>query len=507
MRYNTIITVTCIVTLSMLSLTCGCRTTEDFVSSESLTGRPAEILSHQSATGHANSHEGAATSVSEYVRRSDRPAGAEQPAISQVAFRYDLNNVQPPLSEPPVPTPEPLPTPPTDHFARSHLTLQEMEGIAIQNNPAVAQASAQVAAARGNWVQVGLRPNPRIGYVGEEMGDDGRAGQQGGFVAQEFITGGKLGLNRQVADWEVQRMEIKLEEVRLRVLTDVRIGFYDVLIAQRRRDLAADLVRISDEGLQAADALFKGDEVSEADPLRARVEADSARILLQTASNQHMEAWRRLTAVLGMPELALERLDGELNSDNLTLSWDETLRRVLSESPEIAAAMADFEATQATIQRAYAEVKPNVDVQAGVQKDNATQNTIASLQIELPIPILNHNQGRIQQAEAEAAAAERAVDRLALDLQTRLAAAFQRYESARNQVQKYSQQDGILENARRTLVLIRTGYEAEEFSLLDLLAAQRTDFQTNLTYLDALRELWVSTMEIRGLMLKDSLQD
>ena len=44
-----------------------------------------------------------------------------------------------------------------------------------------------------------------------------------------------------------------------------------------------------------------------------------------------------------------------------------------------------------------------------------------------------------QPASAEAVAASRAVDRLSLELQSRLAAAFQRYESARNQVDQFSQ--------------------------------------------------------------------
>ena len=90
-------------------------------------------------------------------------------------------------------------------------------------------------------------------------------------------------------------------------------------------------------------------------------------------------------------------------------------------------------------------------------------------------------------------------------MQARLAVAFQRYESARNQVDKYSRKGGILENSQRTLDLIRKGYRAEEFGVLELLSAQRTYFQTNLAYLDSLRELWVSAMEIRGLLLRGSL--
>ena len=93
---------------------------------------------------------------------------------------------------------------------------------------------------------------------------NGEAEQQGVFIGQELITGKKLRLNRQVASWEVQRAQRDLEAVRLRVLTDVRIGHYDVLIAQQRRDLATQLVRISNQGLEAANALFISEEVSEA---------------------------------------------------------------------------------------------------------------------------------------------------------------------------------------------------------------------------------------------------
>jgi len=473
----------------------GCRSANDLYQTKSLTG-----LGHPSqadvsaAPGLSSQAAESAFAQSDRHRLPDVNGANVQP----VAYEQGLNVPQPPGSDPL------LTAQPTDVWL-SDLSLAGLENTALQNNPTLAQAAARVEAAQGNWVQVGLAPNPVLGYSGQQLGSGGLAEQQGVFVGQEFVTGKKLGLNREVAAWQVQRAERELEAFRLRVLTDVRIGYYGVLIAQRRRDLATDLVRISSQGEQAAQALFKGDEVSEADPLRARVEADTARILLQNSINQHFESWRRLTAVLGLSEVAIQRLEGELKADNLDLSWQETLRQVLSESPEMAAAIADVEAAQWAVERAYAEVVPNLDVQAVIQDDRSTGSTNGILQVTLPIPIWNRNQGGIRQAQAEATAAELAVDRLKLDLQARLATAFQRYESARNQVDRYSLKGGILDNAGRTLDLIRTGYKAEEFGVLDLLSAQRTYFQTNLSYLDSQRELWVSVVEIQGLLLQGSL--
>ena len=101
-------------------------------------------------------------------------------------------------------------------------------------------------------LQVGLLPNPVVGYSGQRLGSHGQAEQQGVYVGQEFVMGRILRLNREAAAWEVQRAKRELGAMRLRVLSDTRIAFYEVLIAQRRKELAGKLVKISDQGVEAA---------------------------------------------------------------------------------------------------------------------------------------------------------------------------------------------------------------------------------------------------------------
>ena len=96
------------------------------------------------------------------------------------------------------------------------------------------------------------------------------------------------------------------------------------------------------------------------------------------------------------------------------------------------------------------------------------------------------------------------MQRVELDLQLRLSQVFERYANARNQVEKYNRD--ILPAAKESLDLTRAGYRAGEFGFLNLLTAQRTYFQTNLGYLEALRDLWSAAWEIEGLLLNNSLQ-
>ena len=389
--------------------------------------------------------------------------------------------------------------------AKAGLTLSELEDIALGNNPAMAIAAARLDAAHGKWLQVGLPPNPIIGYSGDEMGDQGTSGQQGGFIGQTFVRGAKLQLNRAVVDQEIIIAQQILITQQFRVLTDVRSAFYDVLVAQRRMVTARELVTITQQAVKASEDLFKAKEVSQSIVLQARVESDRLKILLRNAQNQHSAAWRRLSTVAGNPDMQPRPLAGKLDGAMPKLAWDDALRRLLSESPEMAVAAAQVERARRAVDRAHAEVIPDLFVQVGVQQDSSTGDTITGVEVGLPLPIWNRNQGGIQQAEAKLTAAERNVDRVRLNLESRLAVVFQDYSNALYQVDQYSNQ--ILPNADKARQLVARGYQGGEVGFLTLLTAQRTYFQTRLSYIESLREMWIRATEIEGLLLKGSLQE
>ena len=184
-------------------------------------------------------------------------------------------------------------------------------------------------------------------------------------------------------------------------------------------------------------------------------------------------------------------------------SWDEALQRLLSDSPEIAAAFADLHRARWTLRRACAEVTPNVNVQVAVHHDAPADDVVTGLQVGVPVPILNRNQGAIRQARAEIAAAERNIERLELELRERLAGAFKQYADSRFEVEKYSLE--ILPKAKQTLDLVTRGYRQGEVGYLEQLTAQKTYFQTNISYIEALRDLWRGTIRIDGLLLQGSL--
>jgi cobalt-zinc-cadmium efflux system outer membrane protein len=386
------------------------------------------------------------------------------------------------------------------------LTLRELEQTALASNPSLRRMSALVGAARGNSVQVGLPPNPSFGYEGQQLGSGGLAEQHGVLFSQEIVRGGKLRLNRAVASSERMRIEQELAAQQMRVLTDVRIAYYEVLLAQRQIDIADNLIRIGSEGSETVDALFKAKEVGRADILQAQLETENARILSQNACNRYTAAWQSLTAVVGDAALEPQLLHGDLLGPVKELDFQGSLDRLLQLSPEIAAATVEVERARLALDRARVEPVPNVSVQGLVnwQDNGIGGKPDGGIAVTMPIAIFNRNQGAIARATQEYIAAREALTQLELELKGRLAPVFEQYANAKNQFNRY--QEVVLPAAQESLDLTRSMYRTGETGYTTLLTAQRTYSQTQLNYLETIQALRIAEAKIDGLLLSGSLQ-
>jgi cobalt-zinc-cadmium efflux system outer membrane protein len=427
----------------------------------------------------------------------DRSAAAVRPASA------DIRHLENAPTVPGETLPAPHPGQPIPHGAA--LTLEDFEGMALTSNPSIARAAALVQAARGNWLQVGLKPNPTVGYEGQQLGSGGLAEQHGIYAEQEIVRGGKLRLNLEAAAQDVARAERELAAAQQRVLTDVRIAFYSVLIAQEQERVALELLHIAEQSLNVAEALFRAQEVARTDVLQANIEIENARIFAINARNRRAAAWQSLITVAGQPTLPLQTLAGSAVDDLPRLDYHETRQRILAGSPEVAAAIAAVEQRRWALERARVESVPNVTLQGMVNViDNGIGGkTDANVVVGVPLPLWNKNQGGIIEAQGQVAAAERAVEQLELDLQNRMGPIFERYSNASNQVRRY--REIILPAATESFELTRKSYEAGETGFVSLLTAQRTLAQTKLNYLEAAGELRTTAAQLEGFLLSDSL--
>ncbi len=393
----------------------------------------------------------------------------------------------------------------------STVTLDQLEQMALANNPTLGEAKAEVDAAAGRTRQAGLWPNPTIGYTGEEIrGGSYGGGQQGAFVEQRIILGGKLGLDRKVAGEDGKQSQEIAREQQLRVQNSVRIAFYQSLAAQEMVEVRGKLAQLAKDAIATTRQLQNVGQADEPDLLEAQVEADEADLAVVAAEQQQQGTWRMLAAVVGKPDLPRARLAGNLE-DFPQLDPSQIMQTILRDSPAVRIAQLDAERADAALTRAHREVVPDLHVRAGYL-DNLEQleatspvavGSEAFAEVGVDLPLFNRNQGNIAAAKAERERATLEEQRVSLALQQEAAPVLQDYASARAVAERYKKQ--TLPAATRAYALYLQRYREGAAAYPQVLIAQRTVFQLQTSYVAALESVWVNATAMQGLLLTGGL--
>lgn len=386
------------------------------------------------------------------------------------------------------------------------LTLQDLEGIALANNPTLAQANAQIQGARGAACQAGLPFNPVMGYIGEQIGVNGTAGElQGGFVTQEIVTAGKLRLSRAKYAQRAQIAATIAEAQQQRVLNDLRTQFYRTLTAQRFVEIQRRLVANGDDNVQTLREMLNLGQTMGSAVLQGEVELRRDQLNLNDAENDVQHNLRTLAALAGIPQLSSTTLEDNLTTLQGPLDYDSALAQLLDNSPELIAAWQKIRHDEIQLERERVQPVPNILLDTRVGRNLESGDTTVGVSIGLPIPLFDRNLGTIQQAQADLCRAQAEARRLELELQTRLAAEYRTYVSAWQRLTEY--QATMLPKAQEATNMLTQSYKDRRATWVDVLAADRLHMTLEAEYVHSLMTYRETDIAIRGMLLSGGLTE
>jgi outer membrane protein, heavy metal efflux system len=393
------------------------------------------------------------------------------------------------------------------------VTLEQLLQMARANNPTLGQAQAGIRAAAGHTLQAGLWPNPTVGYMGDEIrGGSFGGGEQGAFIQQNVILGGKLGLDRKVFSEERKQTEAEADEQRLRVDNGVRIAFYQSLAAQEMLERRMRLGEEAKDAVETTQQLFNVGQADQPDVLQAQVEADQADLAVIAAQQDQQRAWRVLSAVVGMPAMPLARLEGSLD-DVPKMDPDQIVLTILRDSPAVRIAQLGVTRAEDALARAKREVIPDLSLRGGVSNDLEGLGTgasptkavgpIAFAEVGVNLRLFNRNQGNVQSAAADLDRANLEVQRVSLALRQMAAPILQNYNSSRAMADRYKV--STLPKALRAYELYLQKYREGAAAYPQVLITQRTLFDLQTRYVSVLEDVWINAITLQGLLLSDGL--
>ncbi len=390
------------------------------------------------------------------------------------------------------------------------ITLEELQQMALQKNPTFGQSAANIQAAQGRKKQSGLYPNPIVGYQGEQIrGGSFHGGEQGFFVQQDIVLGGKLGLNRKIFDQELKQAETEAEEQKLRVVTNVRMSYIQALAAQQTLELRQNLSKLTNDAVETSHQLANVGQADAPDVLESEVEAQQAQLAVTIAEQSQRRVWKALVAVVGNPRLPLMRLQGKLE-DTPPVNADELVEKIVSESPAVRIAELGVKRAEAALARVKREPIPDLQLRGGIQQNGELLSDGRSVGLQgfadvgVRIPIFNRNQGNIATAKADAERAKREVERVKLVLRERAATVVQNYTFSQTAVDRYKNQ--MIPRAQKAYAMYTKKYQEMAAAYPQVLIAQRTLMQLEVSYISALETFATSSLSLQSYLLTDGLE-
>ena len=406
-----------------------------------------------------------------------------------------------PAPHPPLESPEVLPSGPATTEPAGDLTLREALSLALLQNPEIKAFAFEVRAREAAVLQAGLLPNPQLGAIVENFGNNALQGFDSTAItvqlSQLIELGGKRAartqatqLARDLAGWDYERERIK-------VLTATHNAYVEVLSAQGRTALSKQVLDLAENVTAAAAKRVKAGKVSPMEETKAGVATAAVRIDLTRAERELEAARKHLAAAWGSTAPRFKRALGVLEAV-LPIPTLEQLIERLRRNPELARWATEIAERQAVIGLEETRGIPDLTASFGVRRFEEPGDDALVVGISVPLPVFNRNQGAILEAQHRLAKAEEERRAVEVRVATALSSAYQTLAGAHAEISALKAQ--ILPGAQSAFEAASKGYRLGKFGLLDVLDAQRTLFGAKAQYLRALTDYHQSVAQVEGLI-------
>lgn len=373
---------------------------------------------------------------------------------------------------------------------------------ALYYHPDMDVARARWGVAKAGIVTAGGRPNPGISLLGQHHSDTTggiSAWTWGASFDIPFETAGKRGYRIRRAEHLSDAARLDVSTAAWRVWGRLRKSLLALYSSSRREQFLEDALAIRRSTADIFERRLAVGESSRFELTNSRVDLDRTRLLLSETQKQKAEARASLAGAIGLQVNALAGTDISFDifeKPPEAVSLGEVRRQALVNRSDISAALSGYEAAQSALQLEIARQYPDVHIGPGYEWDQGDNKWSLGLAVELPI--LNRNEGPIQEARArrkDAAAKFRALQAAVIGKIDKAQAAYL------EALKKLEIADTMAATGKDRLQMALNRFDSGAASRLDLEQARLEFSLTSLARFDA----FVSAQEGLG-MLEDAVQ-
>lgn len=373
--------------------------------------------------------------------------------------------------------------------------------LALAKNPVVGLTEGNIEQQKGQQTAAGAYPNPTVTGNGGHgnLRDAGRA-DINEFAARDSLTESNLVIGQpiewpsmraarqRVADLGVTTANVGMLETRLNLASQVKVGFYDLLLAQQGADLARQNFDIVEGVARIVKARVKSGEAPQFESIKAEVEVLKARQQLVRADNLVRISRVAVDTLTGGALGPTYMVYGEFRILPRDLHIEGLMARMVEQHPTIQRLMKSVEQSDWKIEFERQSRVPTITVQGSYWREIGREAYQAGA--SMPVPLWYRRQGEI----ASALGAKRREEAELLRMRNELGrAVYQHYQDVRTTAELIDVFDkGLLKQGQEALRLAQFSFQQGASSLLEVFDAQRVQRQILLDYAQARHDLSVS---------------
>lgn len=376
-------------------------------------------------------------------------------------------------------------------------SLTEVLDLAVQHSPTLSGAEGLVKQSRGEQIAALAYPNPILsGGAGKGSIRDPSTGvsiiEHTVTVEQPFEWSAKRRARKEAADAGLAGAGAGLQETKLNVLSDVKVAFYQLLLAQRDAELAIQNTAAVEEVVRTVKLRVAAGEATSFDTMKANVELQKARKEAARARNGLIVGKSRLNTVTGGALGKQFAIQGDFQLLNKEIDQDHLVIQAFEQHPGLRRLTKFAEQAEHSIQFEKESRVPNVGVLGQYHREAGDESIIAGLNVRLPL--WYQRQGEIETALGMKHRADAERLRAQNELEQSITQHVQEVRTAQEQLAVF--ETGLLKQAEQTLTVARTSFRHGAASLLDVLDAQRVYRQTLLEYAQVRADLSIALVRL-----------
>jgi len=378
-------------------------------------------------------------------------------------------------------------------------TLEQLKALALESNPSLGAARADVDVSRADTLTARAYPNPELEVMGGDRNSRGPNLAPGSLgtigLSQRFDYPSQRDARLRVAEAGVVSAQSGVQSFEIDLLAQLKQNYYLVIRYQDELRAAQEDLELARSIRNRVEVRVNTGEAPRYELIRADTELLTAQKNADAAVLRIVQAKTRLRALVAgqLPEEF--ELQGDLERDFELPPLGQLRDDMLARNPEIFRLKAEID--RFTEQRELERLRRMPDVSLKLARDRDPEYEANRIGVAVTIPIFDRRQGQIAQAGAQVERTRLQLENRLFQLQQQLDAAYRQFELSRNQVSAL--ETGIVREAEAALKVAEAAYRFGERGILDFLDAQRVFRAVRNELISARYDLSAAVVEIERL--------